>query len=93
MVTQHRAEHPAQVALRRIVADVATVIPRELKGKRYWQMTVREHEAFIDAVRACETNDCAETRNAVRRTGAAWKDAWVRASRAWVEEQKRARSA
>ena len=86
MITRY--EHPAQKALRRIVADVSSVIPRELKGDKYWTMTVEAHDAFIDAVRACETNDTAETRDAVRRTGAAWKASWVRAAEAWKRDQR-----
>lgn len=83
------AMHPAQKALERIVADVSKVIPRKLKGDRYWRMTRASHNAFIDAVRACEANDTPETRDAVRRTGEAWKESWVRASRVWAVEQGR----
>ncbi len=56
MITKPRS-HPAQIALRRIVADVSSIIPRGLKGDKYWQMTFEAHDRFIDAVRACERND------------------------------------
>lgn len=89
MITTRRAEHPAQKALRRVVAEVSAIIPRRLKGDKYWDMTVEAHDAFIDAVRACEAHDCAETRDEVRRTGRAWKEAWLRAGRAWAADQGR----
>jgi hypothetical protein len=86
MITRTRTEHPAQRALRNIVAEVSAVIPRGLKGDKYWDMTVEAHDACIDAVRACEANDCFETRQAVRQAGEAWKEAWLRAGRAWAAD-------
>ena len=83
-----RHEHPAQKALRRIVADVSAIIPRALKGDEYWRMTVEAHDAFIDAVRACEQHDTLDTRDAVRKTGAAWKAAWMAAVEQWKADQR-----
>lgn len=88
MITKTQA-HPAQSALRRIVADVSSIIPRDLKGDKYWHMTTEAHDRFVDAVRACERVDSQYTRDEVRRTGAEWKDSWREAIAVWTEDQRK----
>ena len=90
-MTTATRRHPAQRALQHIVKDVSSCIPRDLKGDEYWSMTVEAHDAFIDAVRACEANDTPETRDAVRSTGREWKESWLRAARAWRKDQAASR--
>lgn len=87
----HTQVHPAQVALRRIVDRVSAIIPPDFKGDEYWRITVRAHDAFIDAVRECEQNDSQETRARVVRTGEAWLNSWRQAVRQWRRDRHRAR--
>lgn len=87
MITKPRM-NPAQMALRRIVSDVSSMIPRELKGDKYWHMTSDANDRFVDAVRACEEIDSPENRDAVRVTGAAWKESWRLAIQAWMEDRR-----
>lgn len=89
MATATHEESAAQVAFRRVVARVSSLIPSDFPpDDEYWRRTYRAHDAFMDAVRACESNDSAANRDRVRRAARAWEEAWREAVAAWKEDQR-----
>lgn len=83
-----RQMSPAEMAMRRVAEQIGTDMPTGFGGDKYWQMTVETHDEFVDAVALCRENDTQANRDAVRRTGSAWRKAWSRAYEAFRRDQE-----
>lgn len=79
---------PATMAFQKVVAQVSAIIPPDFPpDDDHWRPTFASHDAFMDAVRACESHDTPSNRERVRVTAKAWRQAWEQAVADWRDEQ------